>query len=37
MCGIAGFIGEGALPKLLKMLGIQHRGPDATRIYKKRI
>lgn len=36
MCGIAGFIGEGALPKLLKMLRIlEHRGPDATRIYYK--
>ncbi|MFZ2216981.1 MAG: asparagine synthetase B [Methanothermobacter tenebrarum] len=38
MCGIAGFIGEGALPKLLKMLRIlEHRGPDATRIYYKRL
>ena len=37
MCGIAGFIGEGALPKLLKMLRIlEHRGPDATRIYYKK-
>ncbi|MBC7117435.1 MAG: asparagine synthetase B [Methanobacteriaceae archaeon] len=37
MCAIAGFIGKGALPKLLKMLRIlEHRGPDATRIYYKR-
>ncbi|MDI9624444.1 MAG: asparagine synthetase B [Methanothermobacter sp.] len=38
MCAIAGFIGEGALPKLLRMLRIlEHRGPDATRIYYKRL
>ncbi|BAW31240.1 MAG TPA: asparagine synthetase B [Methanothermobacter sp.] len=34
MGAIAGFIGKGALPKLLKMLRIlKHRGPDSTGIY----
>lgn len=34
MSAIAGFIGEGALPKLLKMLRIlEHRGPDSTGLY----